>query len=76
MTLPSRKRNYPRLENHLKVAKLANTELANEVAELLVLANIPNSKKDELYARHRAAVALIDAASTENEVENDDGEEA
>ena len=66
------------VENHLKVAKLANTELANEVAELLVLANIPNSKKDELYARHRAAVALIDAASedTESEVDNDDGEEA
>ena len=66
------------VEDHLKVAKLANTELANEVAELLVLANIPNSKKDELYARHRAAVALIDAAAAEtgNEVVDDDREEA
>lgn len=43
----------------LKSAKLANKELADEVAELLVLANIPNSKKDELYARHLKAVAAI-----------------
>lgn len=51
--------------NYVKTAKLANTELANEIAELLVLANIPNSKKEELYARHRAAVDAIDAAETE-----------
>ena len=38
---------------------LANVELANEVAELLVLANIPNSKKEELYSRHLAAVGAI-----------------
>lgn len=51
---------------HLKTAKLANVELANEVAELLVLANIPNAKKEELYARHRAAVgALAEAEKTE-----------
>ena len=43
----------------LKTAKLANVELANEVAELLVLANIPNSKKEELYSRHLAAVGAI-----------------
>ena len=52
----------------IKAAKLANVELANEVAELLVLANIPNSKKDELYARHRAAVNAI-AEVEENEKE-------
>ena len=63
------------VENYLKTAKLANTELANEVAELLVLANIPNSKKEELYSRHRAAVAAIDAAE-HKEVKNDVGEEA
>lgn len=51
---------------HLKTAKLANVELANEVAELLVLANIPNAKKEELYSRHRAAVgAIADAEKTE-----------
>lgn len=56
---------------HLKTAKAANVELANEVAELLVLANIPNSKKDELYARHLAAVgAIADAEKTE--VKEDD----
>lgn len=51
--------------NLLKTAKLANVELANEVAELLVLANIPNSKKDELYSRHRAAVDAIASAEAE-----------
>ena len=59
-------------EKHLKNAKAANVELSNEVAELLVLANIPNSKKDELYSRHRAAVALIEAAEvTEDEAEEE-----
>lgn len=54
------------VQNFLKTAKLANMELANEVAELLVLANIPNSKKEELYARHLAAVgAIADAEKTE-----------
>lgn len=54
------------VHNHLKASKLANVELANEVAELLVLANIPNSKKDELYSRHLAAVgAIADAEKTE-----------
>lgn len=50
----------------MKTAKLANVELANEVAELLVLANIPNSKKEELYSRHLAAVgAIAEAEKTE-----------
>lgn len=61
------------VETHLKTAKLANMELANEVAELLVLANIPNSKKEELYSRHLAAVgAIADAEKTE--VKDDDKE--
>jgi type IV secretory pathway TrbF-like protein len=59
----------------LKTSKLANVELANEVAELLVLANIPNSKKDELYARHLAAVNAI-AEAEKTEVKEDDGKEA
>jgi hypothetical protein len=62
-------------ETFIETAKLANVELANEVAELLVLANIPNAKKDELYARHLAAVnAITDAEHTE--VISHDGEEA
>ena len=62
-------------ESLLETAKLANVELANEVAELLVLANIPNSKKEELYARHLAAVnAMTEAEHTE--VIHNDGEEA
>lgn len=62
------------VETYLKTAKLANVELANEVAELLVLANIPNSKKEELYSRHLAAVgAIADAEKTE--VKEDVGQE-
>lgn len=49
----------------IKAAKLANVELGNEVAELLVLANIPNAKKEELYSRHRVAVGAISDADTE-----------
>lgn len=59
---------------YIKTAKLANVEFANELAELLVLANIPNSKKEELYSRHLAAVnAIADAEKTE--VIADDGQE-
>lgn len=68
---------FAEVVNYLRTAKLANMELANEVAELLVLANIPNSKKEELYARHRAAVAAIDAVdNAETEVTEDVGKEA
>ncbi len=62
-----------KLECYLINAKKANIELSNEVAELLVLANIPNSKKDELYARHRAA---IEAIAEIVEVKENDREEA
>lgn len=63
------------VNTHLQVSKAANIEFANELAELLVLANIPNSKKDELYARHRAAVGAISAAEN-TEVKDNDREEA
>ena len=63
------------VEGYLKNAKEANIELSNEVAELLVLANIPNSKKEELYSRHRAAVDAIAKAEI-TEVKEDDREEA
>jgi uncharacterized phage infection (PIP) family protein YhgE len=54
---------FAKFEDFLVQAKLANIELADEVAELLVLANIPNAKKEELYARHLAAVKAIDEKS-------------
>jgi hypothetical protein len=64
------------VESYLKTSKLANVELANEVAELLVLANIPNSKKEELYSRHLAAVgAIADAEKTEVKEDEDVGQE-
>lgn len=62
------------VEGFLKTSKLATIELANEVAEILCLANIPVSKKEELYSRHRAAVNTI--AEAEGEVTTHDGEEA
>lgn len=49
------------VETFLKTAKLVTLELSNEVAELLVLANIPNSKKEELYARHVNAVRELES---------------
>ncbi len=64
-----------KLNKHLEASKSANLELSNELAELLVLANIPNSKKEELYSRHRAAVDALEAAE-KTEVKEDDGEEA
>lgn len=60
------------VEAFLKTAKEATLELSNEVAELLVLANIPNSKKEELYARHKKAVDGLKAAE---EVISNDGKE-
>ncbi len=51
-----------KVESYISTAKLATVEMANEVAELLCLANIPVSKKDELYARHTKAVHELEAA--------------
>ena len=62
------KASLEQAEKRYETAKLANIELANEVAELLVLANIPPAKKEELYARHRAAVDKIAEAETSTEV--------
>lgn len=67
------------VEDFLKKSKSANIELGNTLAELLCLANIPNSKKEELYSRHRAAVEAIDSVVTavkNTEVKIDDGKEA
>ena len=57
----------------LNTSKLACLEMSNEVAELLVLANIPQSKKEELYSRHTKAVHELEAAEG---VTTNDGEKA
>ena len=59
----------------IESAKMANKELADEVASLLVLANIPTSVKDELMSKHIAAVHAIEAVE-KTEVIHHDGEEA
>lgn len=61
------------LEALLNSTKLACLEMSNEVAELLVLANIPQSKKEELYARHTQAVHELEKAEG---VISNDGEKA
>ena len=63
------------VQKALETLKLADIEFGNEVAELLVLANIPNAKKEELYSRHRAAVDAI-ATAEKTEVITNDGQEA
>lgn len=50
------------IKNYLKTSTDANIEFANELAELLGLANIPNYKKEEIGARHLESVkAIIEA---------------
>lgn len=61
------------VKTFLNTSKLACLEMSNEVAELLVLANIPQSKKEELYSRHTKAVHDLEAAEG---VIADDGEKA
>lgn len=61
------------IETFLKTVKLATLEMSNEVAELLVLANIPNSKKDELYARHTKAVHELEVVEEEGNNEESEG---
>lgn len=70
------------MKAYLQTSAEANIEFANELAELLSLANIPNYKKEEIGARHMAAVRSIKAAETEalntvqGVIHNDGGEEA
>ena len=58
----------------MEACKKASLEEGNIVAELLLLANIPNSKKEEIYARHLSAVNAI-AETEKSEVATDDGKE-
>ena len=73
------------VNNYLKTSTDANVEFANELAELLGLANIPNYKKEEIGARHLEKVKAIIEASKKaeavaliptntEEVNEDDGE--
>jgi len=53
------------MKAYLKTAAESNLEFSNELAELLNLANIPNFKKEEIGARHLAAVKSIKEAESE-----------
>ena len=64
-------RELVEIKNYLSTSSKSNIELANEVAELLSLANIPNYKKEELGARHTAAVKAIIEAEEKAEAEAD-----
>lgn len=73
------------IRKYLETSTQANMEFANELAELLALANIPNYKKEEIGARHLAAKRHIEEAAAKavallpvssEEVKIDDGEEA
>ena len=65
------------VKEYLKTASEANVEFANELAELLGLANIPNYKKEEIGARHLAAVkALRENLMTTAQSANSPPEEA
>ena len=55
------------LKTYLKTATEANLEFSNELAELLNLANIPNFKKEEIGARHLAAVNALAAHTVGSE---------
>lgn len=62
--------------NYIKKATLANIEFANELANLLVLSNVPNAKKEEFYSRHLAAVNAIAEVDEMEVIENEGGQKA
>lgn len=69
------------VKTYLKTASKSNLEFADELCELLALANIPNYKKEEIGARHVAAKReIIEAGAatptTTEEVKEDVGEES
>lgn len=59
---------YTEMKKYLKSASEANIEFANELAELLALADIPNYKKEELGKRHVASIAAIREAEAKAEL--------
>ena len=70
-TLEDNKRfreEYVEMKKYLKASTEANIEFANELAELLALANIPNYKKEEIGKRHVTNVAAIREAESKAEL--------
>lgn len=70
-TLEDNKRfreEYIEMKKYLKASTDANIEFANELAELLALANIPNYKKEEIGKRHATNVAAIREAESKAEL--------
>lgn len=70
-TLEDNKRfreEYVEMKKYLKASTEANIEFANELAELLALANIPNYKKEEIGKRHATNVAAIRDAESKAEL--------
>ena len=63
------------MREYCKTAAEANIEFSNELAELLSLANIPDYKKQEIGARHLAAVRAIRSAPAK-EANADDSQKA
>lgn len=59
---------YVEMKKYLKASTEANIEFANELAELLALANIPNYKKEEIGKRHATNVAAIREAESKAEL--------
>lgn len=51
--------NLNSAETFLETAKMAVVNLADELAELLLLANIPNAKKEEIYSMHQEAMKKL-----------------
>lgn len=53
----------------IETSKIALVELGNEFAELLLLANIPNAKKESFYSSHKEAMRKLEEA--EGVINND-----
>lgn len=64
-------RELVEIKNYLKTESEANIEFANELADLIALANIPNYKKEELGTSHSARVKAILEAAAKAEAEAD-----
>ena len=62
-----------KVETFLNTSKLACLEMSNEVADLIMLSNIPTTKKSELYGRHMQKVHELEAAEGVN---SNDGDKA
>jgi hypothetical protein len=62
-------RELVEIKNYLKTSTDSNIEFANELADLIALANIPNYKKEELGSRHMTAVNALIGAEERAEIE-------